>query len=64
VFAFAEVQVDQALIAADAVLFVHHRVADLEFGEVAQPVVERRFALRIALGAAGAADCRRRVRLR
>ena len=51
--AFAQVQVNQALITGNTMLFVHYRVADLEFGEVAQPVFQRRFALRIALGAAG-----------
>ena len=38
--AFTEVHVHQTLIAADAVLLVYHRVADLEFGQIAQPVVE------------------------
>jgi hypothetical protein len=35
--ALAEVHVQEAEVAADAVLDVHHRVADLELGQVAQP---------------------------
>ncbi len=57
--AFAEVEVDQAAVAADAVLHVHHRVADLEFGEVAQHALDR--ALR--LGAAALAPHRAGVEL-
>ena len=44
--AFAEVEVHQPLVAGDAVLLVHHRIADLQLGQVAQPVVERGLALR------------------
>ncbi len=43
--AFAQIEVYQSPIACDAVLFVHHRIADFQFGEIAQPVVERGFAL-------------------
>ncbi len=43
--AFAEIHVDQALIAGDAVLLVDYRIANLELGQVAQPVVERGLAL-------------------
>jgi hypothetical protein len=44
--AFAQVKVEQALIASDAMLFMHHRRPDLQFGEVTQPVVHRSLALR------------------
>ena len=33
---FTEIHSDQTGIATDAVLFVHHRIADLYFGEIAQ----------------------------
>ncbi len=48
----AEIHADQAPVAADAVAFMHHRIADLEFGEVLQPVVEAGLARRFAPGAA------------
>jgi hypothetical protein len=51
-FAEAEVHPDQPAVTADAVAFVHDRVADLEFGEVLQPVVEGGFLLGFAPGAA------------
>ena len=35
-FAFAQAHGHQADVAADAVLFVHHRIAGLDFGQVAQ----------------------------
>jgi hypothetical protein len=38
--ALAEIHVHQAEVAADAVAFMHHRVADLQFGQVAQPAFE------------------------
>jgi hypothetical protein len=50
--AFAEVHVNEALIAGDAVLLMYDRVADLQLGQVAQPVVERGFALRGVAAAA------------
>jgi hypothetical protein len=37
----AEIQVHQALVAPDAVLLVHHRIAHLELGEVAQHAFDR-----------------------
>jgi hypothetical protein len=39
----AEVHAHQAEVAADAVAFMDHRVADLEFGQILQPVVESGF---------------------
>ena len=48
----AEVHAHQPTIAPDAVAFMHHRVADLEFGEILQPVVESGFLLRLAPRAA------------
>ena len=50
--AFAEIHVDQSLIAGDAVLLMYYRIANLEFGQVTQPVVERSLALRRLLAAA------------
>ena len=44
----AEVHAHQALVAADAVAFMHHRVADLELGQILQPVVETGLARRFA----------------
>jgi hypothetical protein len=38
--AFAEVHVQKPEVAADAVAFMHHGIADPQFGEVAQPAVE------------------------
>ena len=50
--AFAEVEVDEPLVAGDAMLFMDHWGADLEFGEIAQPVVDRGLALcRVACAA-------------
>ena len=43
--ALAQVKVHQTSITRDAVLFVHYRITDLQFGEVAQPVVQRGLAL-------------------
>ena len=37
---------NEALIAGDTVLFMYDRVTDLQLGQVAQPVVERRAPLR------------------
>ncbi len=54
-FAEAEIHPDQPAVTADAVAFVHDRVADLEFGEVFQPVVEGGFLLGFAPGTAGCA---------
>ncbi len=51
----AEVHAHQALVAADAVAFVHHRVADLELGQILQPVIEACLLGRLAPGAAGRA---------
>ncbi len=39
--AFAEVEVDQAPVAPDAVLHVHHRVARAQLGEIAQHAFDR-----------------------
>ena len=47
-FAFAQIQADQPEVAADAVLFVHHRVADLDLGQVAQHVFHGRLARSVA----------------
>ncbi len=52
--AVAEIHVDEAEILADAVLRVHHRVAGLQLGQVAQQVVDLRGA-----GLAGAPGFRR-----
>jgi hypothetical protein len=38
--AFAEVHVQQPEVAADAVAFMHHGIADPQFGQVAQPAFE------------------------
>ncbi len=46
VLAFAEVEIDQPLVARDAVLFVDHRIADLEFGQVAQHAFDIGFLCR------------------
>ena len=51
VLAFAEVEIDQPAIARDAMLLVHHRVADLELGQVAQHA----FHVALFRGARGAA---------
>ena len=48
----AEVHAHQALVAADAVALMHHRVADLELGQVLQPVVETGLARGFAPGTA------------
>ena len=50
--AFAQVHVHQAHVAADAVAGVHHRVAGLELGQVAQPAFHRRRLAAVAAGAA------------
>jgi hypothetical protein len=39
--AFTEIEMDEPLVTSDAVLLMHHRRADLELGQVAQPVVDR-----------------------
>ena len=52
VFALAEVEIDQSLIARDAVLLVHHRIARLEFGQVAQHA----FHIALLRGARGSAS--------
>jgi hypothetical protein len=44
--AFAQIEVDQALIASDAMLLMHDRRTHLQFGEIPQPVVDRSPALR------------------
>ncbi len=59
VFAFAEVEVHQPLIARDAVLLVHHRVAGLELGQVAQHA----FDVALLRGARGAAARLRGIQL-
>jgi hypothetical protein len=38
--ALAEIHVQQAQVAADAVAFMHHGIADPQFGQVAQPAFE------------------------
>jgi hypothetical protein len=38
-FALAQVHVGEADVAADAVLQMHHRIADLQFGQIAQEVL-------------------------
>jgi hypothetical protein len=52
VLAFAEVEVHQPPVARDAVLFVHHRVARFELGQVAQHA----FHIALLRGAGGAAS--------
>ena len=59
VLAFAEVEVHQALIARDAVLLMHHRVARLELGQVAQHA----FHVALLRGARGAASGLRGIQL-
>ena len=49
--AFAKIKVEQALVAAYAVLGVHHRIADLELGQVAQHVLDRALARLVAQAA-------------
>jgi hypothetical protein len=61
-FAQPQVHADQPLIAADAVAFMDDRIADLEFGQVFQPVVET--GLSSALRAGCAVACRRTARFR
>ena len=61
-FAFAEVEVDQAAVAADAVLQMHHRVARAKFGEVAQHALDRGLARAVA-AFAGAGRARVQLRL-
>ena len=51
----AEIHAHQPLIAADAMAFMNDRVADLELGEILQPVVEGCLARGFAAGAARAA---------
>ena len=52
--ALAEVHVDEAEVAADTVRYMHHRVADLQFRQVAQPALHgRRLACIAANPAAG-----------
>jgi hypothetical protein len=50
--AFAQVHVHQAHVAADAVAGVHHRVAGLELGQVAQPAFHGGGLAAVAAGAA------------
>ncbi len=49
--AVAQVHGDQAEVAADAVALVHHRVTDLDLGQVAQHVLGRGALLALATGA-------------
>ena len=50
-FALAKVEVNQAVVAGDPVLFMHHRIADFQLGQIAQPVIERGFFAATPLGA-------------
>ena len=56
----AEVHMHQALIAADAMVFMHHRIANLQLGKVTQPAFEIGPA---RLGAPSAWPGGRRVKL-
>ena len=39
IVALAQIQIDQAHVAAHAMLFVHHRVTRVDFGQIAQAAV-------------------------
>lgn len=58
-FAFAQIHVGQAYVAPDAVLQMHHRIADLQLGQVAQEV----FGGDLAAVALAARTCLRRIQL-